>query len=303
VPLVTIPSRADLKVGYACNNRCVFCVQGDRRERVAPLTTAQVMARMEEVRPRHSGLVLTGGEVTVRKDFFDLLRAARDLGFAPVQVQTNGRRFHDIGFCVSAIHAGATEFSPALHGATAPVHDALTRSRSFDQTVAGIHNLLRLGQGVITNTVVTLGNLDDLVRIVRLVHALGVRHAQFALVHPLGAASRHWDEVVPRLAEAAGPMAEAVREGRRRGLKVVTEALPPCLLGDVADAAVESEIPETEVLDAEFHLADYTRYRVEEGKRKGARCRECRLDPVCEGPWREYVDRYGEEDLRPVPRA
>ena len=42
----------------------------------------------------------------------------------------------------SLIAAGATEFSPSLHGSTAAIHDELTQAPgSFDQTVAGLKNL------------------------------------------------------------------------------------------------------------------------------------------------------------------
>ena len=46
---------------------------------------------------------------------------------------------------------------------------------------------------------------------------------------------------------------------------------------------------------------DYRAYRLHEGKLKGPDCPECRWFPVCEGPWREYPERYGFDEFRPVP--
>ncbi len=293
-------NRADIKVGFACNNRCTFCVQGDKRLHEPPLSTEEILRRMAEARKRNQGLVLTGGEVTIRKDFLKLVRGARALGYTDIQVQTNGRRFWDPRFCEATIAAGATEFSPALHGSTAELHNRLTRAESFAQTAKGIVNLTRLGQRVITNSVVVRDNLHALSDLVALLYRLGVRHAQLAMVHPLGTAGQDIQGVVPRLDEASAPVAAAVKRGRAMGMTVVVEAMPPCLLHDVPDAAVEEMIPFTEIFDGDVHLDDYATYRRGEGKRKSPRCTACVYDATCEGPWREYIDHYGDDDLQPI---
>jgi len=66
-------------------------------------------------------------------------------------------------FCLKTIAAGANEFSPALHGHKASVHDGLTKvPGSFKETVAGIRNLKNLGQKVMTNSVITSKNFSYL---------------------------------------------------------------------------------------------------------------------------------------------
>ena len=35
-------------------------------------------------------------------------------------------------------------------------------------------------------------------------------------------------------------------------------------------------------------------------KRKGTRCRACSFDLICEGPWEEYVDRFGSDEFVPL---
>ena len=296
-------NRLDLKMGFQCNNRCVFCVQGDKRHEVDPLNTEELLARMTEARPRNEGIVLTGGEVTIRKDFFTLVRAAQKLGYRSIQIQSNGRMFANRAFCEKAVEAGANEFALALHGSFAEVHDSLTQAESFRQTLQGIAHLTEMGQTVITNTVVVRGNLFDLGNIIRLLHRIGVAQAQLAMVHPLGTAEKMFDEVTPRLDEAAPFVLRAVRAGLGAGLPTHTEAMPLCLLEDLTGAASESQIPFTEIFDADVHLADYGAYRRNEGKAKGQRCGDCALDERCEGPWREYLEHFGEDALRPVNKG
>lgn len=293
-------TRTDLKVGFACNNRCVFCAQGDRRAREAAAPLDVLVGRLRAAGRPPGGLVLTGGEPTVRRDLAALVAAARGLGYRPIQLQTNARMLCYPGLVERLVRAGLTEVSPALHGPCAEVHDALTRAPgSFDQTLAGIDRCLDAGLPVITNTVVVTGNLEHLAAtIVRLVEG-GVRQAQLAMVHPVGAAAGAPD-VVPRLERAAPFVQAAVRAGRARGARVVVEAMPPCLLGDVADAAVEARIPETVVVDLDGARRDFSAWRRVEGKRKGPRCASCRLASACEGPWREYGELHGWAALEPI---
>jgi len=200
------------------------------------------------------------------------------------------------------MHAGATELSPALHGATAEVHDALTRAHgSFAQTVPGIRNAVALGVDVVTNTVVVRNNLPDLASVVELLHGLGVRRAQLAAVHPVGTAADRYAEVVPDLPAAGSAMRAAVRAGRGLGMEVVLEAVPPCLIRGVEDAVVEDRIPETTVVDLGAAAFDFSTWRRAEGKAKGPPCRECARAAACEGPWREYPERQGWAGYEPYP--
>jgi tRNA A37 methylthiotransferase MiaB len=53
--------RADVKVGFACNNRCVFCAQGDKRVACGAIPLEEILRRLVTVRAGTRGLVLTGG--------------------------------------------------------------------------------------------------------------------------------------------------------------------------------------------------------------------------------------------------
>lgn len=294
-------SRIDLKIGFACNNLCRFCVQGDKRSRFSPPPLEKLKDELKKGRKIAGGVVFTGGEPTLRGDLFELLSFARELGYGTIQIQTNGRVFASKRYCADAVAAGATEFSPALHGHSAELHDYLTRSPgSFRQTCAGIRNLKELGQHVLTNSVITRPNFRNLADLARLLVALGVDQFQLAFVHPVGTAGRNFTSVVPRFEMIAPHVMEALGEGKRAGRPVFTEAIPPCILPGYEDCVVEERIPRTKVVDAEAVIEDYREYRLKEGKLKGPECGRCRHDPACEGPWKEYPETYGFGELRPL---
>ncbi|MBL8715427.1 MAG: radical SAM protein [Myxococcales bacterium] len=290
--------RADLKVGFACNNRCVFCAQGDKRSDCPTLPLEELVRRLGLVRDRSQGLVLTGGEPTAHKELMALVRAARAMGFDPIQIQTNGRMLSYPRVVERLLAAGAREFSPSLHGSTALVHEGLTRAPgSFAETVEGIRNVVAAGAVVVTNSVITRANLHDLPALVALLASLGVRHAQLAFVHPVGTAEVEFDAVVPRLPTVVEPVRAARAVARAASMRLVTEAIPYCFLRGMEELAVEDDIPLTTVVDLDGRVGDHSRWREVEGKAHGPPCGRCARREACEGPWREYPARFGWDEF------
>ncbi len=295
------PRRADVKVGFACNNRCLFCAQGDRRDACATIPFEELLARLVDVRRETQSLVLTGGEPSVHKRIVALVEAASRLGFNPIQLQTNGRMLSYPRVLETLIKAGLTEVSPSLHGSTAEIHEALTRApRSWAESVGGIRNAVAAGLPVVTNSVVTKDNTRDLPALVALLASLGVRHAQLAFVHPVGTAAVQFDVVVPRLPDVVGPVREARRVAREAGMELVTEGIPYCFLRGMEELAVEARIPSTTVVEMKGEVCDYSRWRVAEGKAHGPPCETCSARARCEGPWREYPERFGWSEFEPL---
>lgn len=293
--------RLDLKLGFSCNNRCRFCVQGDKRLRLPDRSTEQAKALLASARRRCDQVVLTGGEVTIRDDLPEIVRAARDLGYRVIQVQTNGRMLQSAAFARGLADAGVTEFSPALHGPDAETHDGLTRSPgSFRQTVRGIRNVAVIGLPVVMNSVVVQANFRTLPQMARLFVALGATRFQFAFVHALGEAARDLDSIVPRLSEIEPFLHEALRIGRAAGVPCTSEAVPLCFLRGIEDAAAERIIPATRILDGERVVDDWNEARRREAKAHGPPCQGCRWEACCEGPWKEYPERFGWAEFRGV---
>lgn len=292
--------RADLKVGFSCNNHCLFCVQGKKRERFGDKTTVQIKKEMRRAVKDCQEVVLTGGEPTIRPDILELVGYAKSIGFKVIQIQTNGRLFAYRSFCEQMIGAGATEFSPALHGHTAGLHDYLTGSPgSFSQTTKGIRNLKSLGQKIITNTVITKSNYRHLPQIADLLVSLAVDQFQFAFVHALGSAGENFDSIVPRMELVEPFVKKGLDIGIKAGKTVMAEAIPYCLMRGYEKYAAERIIPDSKIYDYNKIIDDFTWARRYEGKSKGPLCDQCKKNKICEGPWKEYPKKFGWKEFTP----
>ena len=292
--------RVDIKVGFLCNNNCRFCVQAHKRH-LGNKTTEQIKRDLDESRKRCNEVVLTGGEPTIRKDIFELVSYAKDLGYKTIQIQTNGRMLAYKKFCERLIDAGANQFSPALHGCSAEMHDFLTTSKgSFEQIVQGIKNLKSLGQNVITNTVITKPNYRYLPEIADLLVNLKVNQFQLAFVHPAGNAYDNYDLIVPVMSLAAPYIRQGLQIGIDAGVPVMAEAVPPCMIKGYEQYISEKYIPFTEIKEMDFVVEDFKKVRITAGKMKFQQCKECKFDNICEGPWKEYPEKRGNSEFRPV---
>lgn len=80
-PLQTKKKRGNLNVGYSCNSHCIFCRQGKnkKKENTNDKTTAEIKKEMRQMAKDCRGLVLTGGEPTLRTDFLELVTEAKKM--------------------------------------------------------------------------------------------------------------------------------------------------------------------------------------------------------------------------------
>jgi MoaA/NifB/PqqE/SkfB family radical SAM enzyme len=290
-------SKVDIKFCFSCNNRCLFCVQGDKRNLYNDFSTKELEKKIESARIESDKIVFTGGEVTIRNDFLYLLNLSKKLNFNVIQIQTNGRMLSDLKFCEKTINAGATDFSLALHGHIIELHDYLTRAHgSFFQTVKAIKNLKYLNQYIGINTVITRSNYRNLPDIANLLVYLSVDQFQFAFVHAVGEASKNFLTIVPRFSLIEQYVKQGLSIGINANKVVMTEAIPYCFMVDYTDYIAESIIPRTKIYDI-IDLEDYTEYRLKEGKLKSKNCENCKFNKICEGPWREYPNHYGWDEF------
>lgn len=293
--------KIDLKIGFFCNNHCKFCVQGEKRNLYGNRETEELKKLIWQSANEGETIVFTGGEPTLHQGFLELIIEAKKAGFKNIQVQSNGRMFAYRKFCEQTIAAGATEFSPALHGHKAEIHDFLTSSPgSFDQTIQGIKNLKALNQRVLTNTVITKRNYKFLPQIAKLFVDLDVDQFQFAFPHITGSMAENKKWLTPQKSQVIGYIKKGLDIGIRAGKRVMTEAIPLCFMKGYEEYIAEKIIPDSKVFDAVGIIEDYTAYRKNEGKKKGPECPKCKYFQVCEGPWREYPEIFGWSEFKPV---
>jgi len=154
-----VPLTAHVDLTYRCNERCEHCYLD--HEDHGELTFAEVSALLTQLAEAGTlFLTLSGGEATLRRDFFDIVALARSLGFS-VRVKTNAVLIRQAE-AERLRSLGVHEVQVSVYSHQADVHDAVTKvPGSFRRTVNGIAMMTAAGVKVVVANVLMRRNLDD----------------------------------------------------------------------------------------------------------------------------------------------
>ncbi len=308
-------NKVDIKFGYSCNNNCIHCVVAGHKERLKEnnlsidRTTKEIKKIISEVKERGANsLVFTGGEVTIREDFLDLLKYTKNLDLI-IGLQTNGRMFHKKSFVKKTLKiAPDMHFEIALHSDKEENHDKITKTKgSWKQTIEGIKNLKRNGVTKLNlKIVISRLNYKDLVGIVELSDKLNVKQIDIAFPHGMGNALRNWQDVIPKYNEIMEYILKAIELANEKDIFISLEAVPFCFLvgfeRHVSELrylhdSLEGNI--SELMQIGDPTCDWHKVRCNI-KNKTIDCKDCKYFYICEGVWEEYIELHGSKELKPV---
>jgi GTP 3',8-cyclase len=158
----------NLRIGLTsrCNIRCRYCLPAGPQAVITQATLAElieVLRASYEVGIRR--VHYTGGEPTVRKDFLDILKAAKEIGFTQQIVTTNGYRLHR--FIEDAIENGLTRAIVSLDTLDEKQNQFITRADFHEDTIKSIERAVELLPTMTKISCVTMrDNLDQLPKFV-----------------------------------------------------------------------------------------------------------------------------------------
>ena len=156
---LNIPLSVQLDLTYRCNERCIHCYldHDDHGE----MTTAEIKDLLDQM--ADAGvfyLNISGGEILMRRDFFEILEHARARTFC-VKLKTNGvlirrkeaERLRELG--VESVQISIYSHRPE-------VHDAITKMPgSFRQSIEAVRLLREQGLLVTLANVLMVQNAHD----------------------------------------------------------------------------------------------------------------------------------------------
>jgi GTP 3',8-cyclase len=129
----------NLRIGLTsrCNIRCKYCLPAGPQGVITQATFGELVEVLQaayEVGIRR--VHYTGGEPTVRRDFLDILVAAKGIGFTQQVVTTNGYRLHRI--IGEAAENGLTRAIVSLDTLNEQQNVFITRAYFFNETLRSI---------------------------------------------------------------------------------------------------------------------------------------------------------------------
>jgi MoaA/NifB/PqqE/SkfB family radical SAM enzyme len=277
------PRKVIMNTTYVCNNQCIFCATGNRSDWHGE--TEKQIEFLKDRRQQGFDLCdFDGGEPTTNPRLFELITAAKSLGYQAINLTSNGRMMALPKNAEKVVRSGITSLLVSLHGPNEAVHEENVQTKgAFRQTIQGIVNARPLCEkyGVDFGVNVTLTKINSpvLLEYGELLVRMGVKLCNVQFLTPFGKASA---ECQPDPAEVAPLVMQLIDKfGDRIRFQVVN--LPPCYLPGYEEYAL-ADIGKLQrhmvfVSMDDVNLFDYLQSR----RRHEKPCETCFFSLACEG--------------------
>ena len=333
-PIRDSRKNVEINVGKACNNKCVFCLDGfpsleNRRYMPLPEMKAE-LTRWYDDGTRSVGFL--GGEPTIYPHIVESVAYARDLGYTRIAIASNVTRMARPKFADQMLEAGLTRVTISMHGHTPELEDKLTRVPGvYEKKCKAIRYLKAkqaegyLADGVSVNIVLNGWNYRVLPKMMKFFYEdLGLDDLRINFVRPEGYAVGSSD-LTPQYRDVVPILIKAIVLNERHFKQTFTfGGFPQCVLpkslleseylmrkyvGEYrdlsTDCSIKSEpfmegkdqgVSRTEGGRARFNWQDRKKYDLKGGPQA---CNSCTRRPVCEGVWKGYLDIYSDQEFTP----
>lgn len=214
---------------YRCNERCVHCYNPGASHSASEtpqrendeLSTEQVLSSLDSfAKGGVFGLTLTGGEIMLRRDFYEIVAYARSLGMS-VNIYTNALKLDEVAISRLA-KLWVSSVSVSVYSHIAKVHDDITRVKgSYDKAVKALEKLNKLG-------------IKTSLKSVQMSHTLMSYNGVIDLSKQLGAAAETELGLSPGVDGAIAPMLMSTQDPAQL---IVAAATPgfPIFVGDISN--------------------------------------------------------------------
>ena len=294
-----------LRLGLTCNEKCIFCNITKRLgEEWKTLSTKEAKKKIDSFaqEPKRE-LSFTGGEPTIRKDLFELIRYAKNKKIKHIQIQTNALVITK-DYAKQLKKNGLNNAFVALTSYQANVHDKLTGLKgSYQKTLNGIDNLLKADIEVTVNIVVNKLNYQTLSEYISFINKRfpAIKLISIAIVQPHGRARDNINLLLPKYSEIYPFVKQAIIKAKKLGIKLDNHycGLPLCFW-DENELNLSLEFEENKRLrDSYDNDLHFRIKKIVQAKKQGLPCLKCYLRNFCNGIWKDYEKVYGWDDVKP----
>lgn len=296
----------EIMLWYSCNANCFFCSNEPRlramdKNAIASRTREILKQIYEASQEGYQILGLTGGEPTIYPDILKILEFAKKMKFRTIRIQTNAMRLADYNFCQRVIGAGANFIKFSIHGHKAALHDKLTQvPGSYDMVMRAFANLERMEVATETNFLINRWNYRFVPQFIAAMH----KHekSRFVIIFPMyeGKMAQEADVIGIRLSEAAPYVIEAIQLVRDLDIdKIIVMNMPRCFLAGYEKYAADRR-PFNIKVSTPSGTSDSFGEEATEYRKKTQRCNLCVYKDGCMGLWKNYLDQYGDEEVKPI---
>ena len=285
----------DIKVGYSCNNRCVFCLNKDKWD-FHQYPIAVLKNKIASISKKGcQRLIISGGEPLISEYFFEIADFAKRKGIKTIEVQTNARML-----CYDDLVKKLEQFQPisfliSFHFPNAKLYKKYCQTDGFDQVVSGIKNLIKYKLNFTVNTVIMKPNLSHLGKMLLFLKKLGVKRVQYRFIDGKNVIDSY-KKFVPKISSSAKVIEEIIEENP--DINIGLNEFPFCVMEEKYRKNIVLMNPKRLNLTIQKELLNSQ--KIWEKKFIHPNCKNCKYLVSCRGIRKEYYQFYGKKEFNPI---
>lgn len=280
MPLVTI--------NFRCNNNCISCIN---YRKAANSSRDRDWDSIKKILKKLGGKGLThldinGGEPTLRRNLPEILEyVSREYPGIEMKLLTNGRMFSYGDYTRKIASLGLDKFTLTvnLYSGDPKINDAITRSPgSWDQTVAGIKNLLEYGFATELRIVVNKLNYRHLPEMAKFINNefFGLLSVDFVNMKVTGEARKNRNFVLVKYTKSV-PYVQRAVDALKEHQNVRLFHFPLCILN-----GKYRNLAKGVTIDHDITYAP--------------KCGSCKKRKECPMIWKSYLEIVGSSEFEPI---
>ena len=301
---IEIPKKALLKIGYLCNYRCSFC-HAETKKTIKDIAIKALYLKILLLKKKWVKIILlSGGESTLEKHFFDIVEFINKNGMR-FWIVTNGSTIVKPDFLEKLHQLWIANIYLSIHGYQDIHNDIVWDPSSFDKVMSIIANIrdnypdiqLFLNYVVVRQNV---WSIDHTIQALIWLHFEWLS-MKFSFLEPEGAGDNVDLMISPRY--AASIVHDAILKYADSCMNLYWDGFPICFFHDMlekrADLQTENIAHITEIYEHKIYNTDY-------GKRiYTSSCNiSCALREKCYGIFDKYQSHFPESELiNPLPKT
>ncbi|MFA7141757.1 MAG: radical SAM protein [Candidatus Paceibacterota bacterium] len=286
----------DIKLGYACNNNCLFCLNKDKRSFFHTTENLKKHIKSSALKGCKK-LIVSGGEPLIYNNFFEILLYAKECKIPLCEIQTNGRALFYENYVkeIQTIYPNIS-FLVSFHYPTNKMYQQYSQSNGFFQVLKGLENLNKFNLKFTINIVLFKGNIYYLKEILKTLDEAKCKNIQFRFIDGGNVLEQFYD-FVPRMKDAVKQVKECIEDYSDKSIYI--HEIPFCVLGK---KMIKYSSPETnknrENLNANKIILNSP--EIMEQQFVFPNCDNCIHREQCKGVRKTYFNMYGSNEINPI---
>ncbi|MFH0875072.1 MAG: radical SAM protein [archaeon] len=261
-------------ITYKCNNNCIMCINNQPDNRIDPKIDdiKNIISKLDK---NVNYLFITGGEPTLRKEFFEIMDFINTNFKGEIHLLTNARMFSYDKFMYkfNSLKINKIILGVPLYAHEKNVFEAVSRAKqSYSQTILGIKNLLSYNYEVELRIIIHKLNykiLPDIAHYI-LKELPSIKNVFFANMEYVGNGLKNKKALYVRLEDVKPYLQNAV-DILESKTNISINQMPLCKL----DKKYHKHADNCTVVPNEHMFLK--------------ECYNCRLKMKCSGYWRSYI--------------